>query len=350
MDIYLYALLSFSVFLCLINLLTGESEYEIPQASYPIIVVLGLTVVIMFSIFPPEYSMDKLSYQDAFDSLTLLNLSEGKDLGFNIYSFVIKQMIDDSTFYFTITAFLYVLGYFVFARSFIEKQYAPFLLITCFVSFGFSAYAINTLRGGLAISFLLIAISCYKKQAWFLVFSLAAILCHKSMLLPFIAFYLTGFYNTTRIYGYFWLLCLLISFLDISFISNYVQSIIGDSDDRFIDYLSESSLERYATGFRVDFVIYSAIPILLGRYYLFKLKLVDGFYLRIFNTYLFANAIWLLVIRMAFTDRMAYLSWFLIPFILLYPVLKYNLPINRKKWVFFIILGIFSFTSIMYFK
>jgi len=97
-------------------------------------------------------------------------------------------------------------------------------------------------------------------------------------------------------------------------------------------------------------VIYSVIPILVGYYYLFKIKVVDVFYHRIFNMYLFANAIWLLVISMAFTDRMAYLSWFLVPFLLLYPLLKYALPINQKKWVFIILLGIFGFTSFMYFK
>lgn len=330
-------------------MLTGKSKYKIPPASFLVIVFLGLIIAVKFALYA-DIGSDKLNYQTKFENISILNLWEAQDVGFTVYSFVIKQIADHATFYFTITAFLYIFGYFVFARSFFEKPYILFFLLACFVSFGFSAYAVNTIRGGLALSLLLIGISYHKKMVWFIVFSLAAILCHKSMLLPFTAFYLTRLSNNTKIYFYFWLLCLVISFFNVSFITNFVHSVIGESDERFSTYISDATLERYAAGFRVDFVIYSAIPILVGRYYIFKLKLVDVIYQRLFNTYLFANAIWLLVIRMAFTDRMAYLSWFLIPFILLYPLLKYQFPINQKKWVFIILLGIFAFNSFMYFK
>ena len=350
MDIYLYNLLAFAVFLAVIYLLTGKSKYRIPAASYPLTVVLGVIVAAKFAMDPILIYGDKYSYQTTFESLSIFNLWNGKDVGFSVYTYVIKQIADDSTFYFIVTAFLYLIGYFVFARSFFQKRYALFFLLSCFVSFGFSSYGVNTIRGGLALSLLLIGFSFHKKIIWFFVFSILAILCHKSMLLPFVAFYLTRFNNTTKFYLYFWILCLVISFLNVSFITDFIQAILGESDDRYSSYMSTETLERYKAGFRIDFIIYSAIPILVGRFYLFKLKLADVFYQRLFNTYLLANAIWLLVIRMAFTDRMAYLSWFLIPFILLYPLLNYPLPINQKKWVIIILLGIFGFTSFMYFK
>ena len=350
MDIYLYALLAISIFLSLIYLLTGKSNYKIPPASYPLIVVLGILVAIKFAMDPIVIDGDRFNYKIEFENLSFLNLWDGKDLGFSLYTYLIKQITDDVGFYFIITAFLYLLGYFVFARSFFEKRYVLFFLLCCFASFGFSSYGVNTIRGGLALSLLLIGISFHKKMIWFFVFSIVAILCHKSMLLPFVAFYVTRYNNTTKFYLYFWFLCFLISFLNVSFITNFIQAILGESDDRYSSYMSEETLERYKAGFRLDFIIYSALPILVGRFYLFKLKLEDVFYQRLFNTYLFANAIWLLVIRMAFTDRMAYLSWFLIPFILLYPLLKYPLPINQKKGVIIILLGIFGFTSFMYFK
>ena len=350
MDIYLYTLLAFVVFLAVIYLFTGISKYKIPATSYPLIVSLGVIVAVKYAMDPILIYGDKYSYQTTFESLSIFNLWNGKDVGFSVYTYIIKQIADDYIFYFLVTAFLYLIGYFVFARSFFEKRYALFFLLSCFVSFGFSSYGVNTIRGGLALSLLLIGISYHKKMIWFFVFSMLAILCHKSMLLPFVAFYLTRFNNTTKFYLYFWFLCLVISFLNVSFITTFIQVILGESDDRYSSYMSEETLERYKVGFRVDFIIYSAIPILVGRFYLFKLKLKDVIYQRLFNMYLFANAIWLLVIRMAFTDRMAYLSWFLIPFILLYPLLKYPLPINQKKWVIIILLGIFGFTSFMYFK
>jgi hypothetical protein len=45
----------------------------------------------------------------------------------------------------------------------------------------------------------------------------------------------------------------------------------------------------------------------------------DPFYARLVNTYLLANAIWVLLINANFSNRFAYLSWFMMPWILLYP-------------------------------
>jgi hypothetical protein len=330
-------------------LISGE-QHKLPPISYPLGLLFGVILVARFAIFPNDYGTDKLNYQVNFENLSILDLYKVRDFGFALYSFIIKQIIDDSAIYFTITAIIYVSGYFVFANRFIARSYVPFLLITCFCSLGFPAYAVNTIRGGLALSLLLVAISYNKKQVLFIALSVFAISCHKSVLLPLIGFIMAGFYKKPKPYEYFWLLCLFVSFLNIGFISNPVLGLLENSDDRFIDYFNDYALERYNAGFRLDFVIYSAIPILVGRYYIYKLKIEDAFYLRIFNTYLFANGIWLLVIRMAFTDRLAYLSWFLLPFILVYPILKNKLPINEKKWMVYILLVIFSFTSFLFFK
>jgi hypothetical protein len=45
----------------------------------------------------------------------------------------------------------------------------------------------------------------------------------------------------------------------------------------------------------------------------------DPFYARLVNTYLLANAIWVLLINANFSNRFAYLSWFMMPWVLLYP-------------------------------
>ncbi|MCW5556033.1 MAG: EpsG family protein [Verrucomicrobiae bacterium] len=45
----------------------------------------------------------------------------------------------------------------------------------------------------------------------------------------------------------------------------------------------------------------------------------DPFYARLVNTYLLSNALWVLVIHANQSNRFAYLSWFMMPWILLYP-------------------------------
>lgn len=45
----------------------------------------------------------------------------------------------------------------------------------------------------------------------------------------------------------------------------------------------------------------------------------DPFYARLVNTYLLTNGVWVLLIHANFSNRFAYLSWFMMPWVLLYP-------------------------------
>jgi len=45
----------------------------------------------------------------------------------------------------------------------------------------------------------------------------------------------------------------------------------------------------------------------------------DPFYARLVNTYLLTNAAWILVIHAIQSNRFAYFSWFMMPWVLLYP-------------------------------
>lgn len=350
MDIYLYFILTFIVIVYLLGLLKHTYQNRLPTVSYPF--TLSIAVVVFFKVatFPVLEYGDKEVYQDTFNNLSMITLWESKDLGFYIFSYLIKSIISDSQVYFFILAFIYVFGYLVLANRFIKKELIGYFIIASFLSFGFESYGVNTIRAGVALSLFLVALANYNNKIKFLIISIISVLIHKSLLLPFVAFYSTKYITKTKYYYYFWLLCLIVSAINISFVFNFVQGLIGQSDNRFEGYLADETLERYNVGFRIDFILYSLIPILIGRLYILKYNVQDEWYQRMFHTYLLSNAIWLLVIRMAFTDRVAYLSWFLIPVILLYPLLNHEMPIDKKKWLFLILLGIHAFASFMYFK
>ena len=78
-------------------------------------------------------------------------------------------------------------------------------------------------------------------------------------------------------------------------------------------------------GFRWDFVAYSLLPIVVGWYYIYVKKFKDGMYTHLYCTYIIANSVWLLVIGAFFTDRFAYLSWCLIPILLMLPLCRARL-------------------------
>lgn len=50
----------------------------------------------------------------------------------------------------------------------------------------------------------------------------------------------------------------------------------------------------------MGFLLYSCVPILLGYYVLQKRKVQDRIYLLLMNTYVLANAFWIIVINASF--------------------------------------------------
>ena len=76
------------------------------------------------------------------------------------------------------------------------------------------------------------------------------------------------------------------------------------------------------TGFRWDFLLYSMMPIVLGYYVVIKRGIQDRTYTILLNTYTLANAFWVMVIRANYSNRFAYLSWFMYPIVLAYPLLR----------------------------
>ena len=102
-------------------------------------------------------------------------------------------------------------------------------------------------------------------------------------------------------------------------------------DDRVTTYLTTLDSEKFTkTGFRWDFLIYSMMPILLGYYIIVKRNIYDKPYIILLNTYIIANAFWVMIIRANYSNRFAYLSWFMYAVVLLYPLLRLNIWSNRQ--------------------
>jgi len=87
----------------------------------------------------------------------------------------------------------------------------------------------------------------------------------------------------------------------------------------------------------------------LAAYTIFKRKLYDKTYLLILGTYMYANSFWVLAIRAMFSNRIAYLSWFIYPIVLAYPLLNFEVfKKNHSKKTAWILLAHFGFTTILW--
>ena len=174
------------------------------------------------------------------------------------------------------------------------------------------------------------------------------------MLLPTLAYLIATRVRNTVFLINIWFFSIIISFfLGDSmemFINNFFKS-IGFADNRADNmFANELDGQTVARSFRIDFILYSSVGIIIGYYTVIKKKFQESFYLNILNTYIIANTVWILLIYANYTNRTAYLSWFIMPIVLIYPFLKSELVKGQSIKIGWLILGSLVFTLIMFFK
>lgn len=274
----------------------------------------------------------------------LSEISTGEK-AFSLYVYLSSFIVNPQG-WFYLTAFFYV-GNLLFVSWRLTKEYAFVMFLSFLIAFQFYNYGENTIRAGIATSLMLVGISFCNKQKWMFLLFLIAVLCHKSMIVPIAALAVAYKFPKTKVFIWLWLVCILVSFASGSGLQNYVA---GLTQDTRADYLTKGDA-FYKSMFRWDFLAYSALPVLLGYYYIFKLNLRSQFYRWVYNAYLIANSFWVLIIRAAYTDRFAYLSWFMFPLLLMYPLLTQQLyrdNYNQSRNIIMVLFGQIAFSYFMF--
>jgi hypothetical protein len=279
-----------------------------------------------------------LNYQQGMEVVT------DQDKLFHYYMKFLSYFVGSHGF-FLITMALYTFPMFLVSKRFF-KVYWFYAFLMFVVSFGFFSYGTNGIRNGLATSMFLWGLYYKDKKILMGVFFILATLFHKTLLLPIIAFGLTFTHNNPKNYLKAWFLAIPLSlFLGSVFIVLFTS--LGFGDDRLAAYLAGDI--QTDTRFRWDFLFYSAFPVFAGWYFIFKRKFNDPFYFQLFNTYLLCNAFWILVIKSNFSNRFAYLSWFMMALVIIYPFLKEQFFKHQQIVIAKVVTAYFMFTYLMYF-
>ena len=183
---------------------------------------------------------------------------------------------------------------------------------------------------------------------------IVAVSIHRSTILPAIcAIAALLFAIKPRHAIYFWVFSIIISLIAGNQVTELFSSI--GFDDRMNQYanLDESGniieMERYNIGFRIDFIIYSIFPLIMAWYITVKRSFNDKKYNIIATTYILANAFWVMVIRSNQSNRFAYLSWFLYPIIIAYPLLRMNVWEDQDRKTALVLSLYSGFTIFMHF-
>lgn len=255
---------------------------------------------------------------------------------FYLYTYVLNNVVDVMG-YFVITAIIYAGNHLLAAKKLAPNN--QFILFLLFIqAFFFYTYGTNTIRAGFAASFILLAIACIDRLPLMLLFLFVGVNCHFSMVIPALAILLARYYTNVRLFIRLWFLSVAVSAISGHFFEGIFASFVND--DRTSYLMVESNETHYKMGFRWDFILYSSVPILMGYYYIVKQKIKDEMYIRILSVYILTNIFWVLVIRANFSDRFLYLSCFIYPLVIAYPLLKgYRIPDANKKLAWIVLLS-----------
>lgn len=267
------------------------------------------------------------------------------DYGFYYFLEYSAKFISSEMFFF-ICAFLYIFPLYLLSKK-LFNQYWFYAFLMLVVSFSFWAYGTNGIRNGLASTFFLLALVFYEKKWLCLLLMLFSCTFHQTLILPTLIFFILYYYQSTRLFLIIWLVSIPISFIIGSFFINYVESLqIGI--EKIGSYFTEDVNEEFVNmGFRWDFIIYSATAVFSGWYFIFKKGFKDSLYEHLYSVFLLTNTVWIFIIRVNFSNRFAYLSWFMMAIVIIYPLLKVYLFKHQNLKIGFIVFLYFSFTYLM---
>lgn len=351
-----YVGLALLVFVAALQLSVYKNGDMIPTTVLHTLEVLFLGFVILYIGTRDPYASSKYlgdtgAYSRSFDKIMSVDLSTAKDYGFLLYMRIIYPF-GIYVFYVVSMAIYVLLPYLTFKKWF--GRYAIIASIVTIVSMSFFAFGVNTMRNGLAVAIFLYGLGFFRTSKIMFIFLLwLSTTFHSSMYLPLLALAVAYFVKDSRLLIGIWFLAAVIAYFLGDTMEQTISSFfktIGFEDSRTDNLFSDEFKAIVTRRYRLDFVLYSAVPIILGAYYQYKKHYKDPFYLWIYNTYIIANTYWLLMIYAAFTDRTAYLSWMLIPTVLVYPLLKKWIFVNQYRYLAGLILISFIFTLIIAFK
>jgi hypothetical protein len=286
--------------------------------------IVVITVILYMGLRPVSHIFgDTVNYAQSFSRLQMnieqfQMFSDGEWIFNTIMFWFAKHGNIHNFFLFCTTIYVGSLWW-AFRRIFKEDYLIPFIIVLGM--FTFWSYGVNGIRNGMAASIIILALTFRQHFTIMAILSILALGIHKSLYLLLMAATIAYFFKDSKIYFRIWVGCILVSLV----MGNWVADMLANSDllgdDRFASYVSGNNTEDTFshTGFRWDFLLYSAIPVAVGYYVIFEKEYTDKFYIWLFNIYLIANAFWIIVIRASFSNRFAQISWFLIPLVLAYP-------------------------------
>lgn len=273
------------------------------------------------------------------------------DYIFNYFMIYCTKIMSDRKFFF-FCALIYTVPCYLFATKYCGS-YWYYVFFVFVGSYMFWPFGTNGIRNGIGTSIFILALCLYHKKIWMYALMALAFGVHSSLIIPIVAFAFSGVYKNPKVYLYIWMAAIPLSLIGGGFWESLFGGLGFGDDTRAQDYLTKGNVNNddFAyTGFRWDFLFYSSFAVFAGWFFIFKKNIKDTFYIHLWGIYMIANSFWILIIRANFSNRFAYLSWFLMASIIAYPLLRYKMFPNQYRVVGVVLAVYYLFTYFMFLK
>lgn len=327
--------------------------------------LVGVLFVMFFGFRPVgEYMYDTSGYALRFiryqlvDGIEDIDLSKGKEIIWEFIGRGIASLGYAVHVWFLVIAVVYI-GFNIWGCRLLFPNHVYLAFLTYIIFFLFYQGGVNGIRNADAYSIVFCAICLYATRYKYRYVAIALLFAcayeiHSSVAITILAFVAAcTFIRNTKIAIIIWLGAVLVSLSAGNILAEYA---IGFTDDaRAERYLMAGQDIRMMkkgfshVGFRWDFLLFSLLPILFGGYVTIYRRYKDRYFSILLNTYILANAVWVIFIYAAFSNRFAMLSWCIYPYVMLYPCLRMNVlkPKSRNSIVILFLSVMFVFSWYM---
>ena len=357
----IHASLYYDIYLLLVTILTiaTYSQYKNRDEIYEVETrrsdILAVLIVVFMSLFIGLRPLDGRYFGD------MANYAEYYHAFYEGINFVFERntenMIFDNLFawwganrfgytsFFVLLAVIYFgASYWGISKLFPNDRLAAYLVFLA--AFSTFSYSTNGIKAGAAAALFIGAMGVRDNLKICIPLILISWGFHHSMVMPVAAFIITMFIKNSKLFFALWFFCLIMA---LGHVTTFAHLFAQATTEQGAGYLlGDATGDGTKGGFRFDFILYSSMPVIVGWYVCFKKRLeLSDTYINLLNLYLCLNGIWMLCMYASYTNRIAYLSWFLYPIVLIYPFLQEEWGDDRYQKFSYVMLAHLGFTLFM---
>lgn len=300
---------------------------------------------------------DSYIYRGFYESMSSYEISEidfSDEWFFRIIGIWCRLLGFNYVSYFLVIEIGYI-GFMFIAFKKLLWENVWFAMLFAFSAFSFFSYGVNGLRNGLACSMVLLAMAFMangkvKNLPIGIGLCVLALGVHRSTILPITMFFVSLY----LIRNIKWAIFFWIASIGVSLVAGGAAQAFfaGLGFDDRISYLSKDMAEGSFshTGFRWDFLLYSSMPVIFAWYAVMKRNIEDKVFHVLACTYILSNAFWVMVCRANFSNRFAYLSWFMYPLVIAYAAIRLPIWEDQDRKAGQILLAHAGFTIFMWLR